>query len=75
MAIPTLLSLFPKREDLIVWSDELQLFHNPNARIPVPSEWLSGLTQHCFKDGKQYSVTPEGHVLASMTPVVDAAGG
>jgi hypothetical protein len=57
------------------WSDELQLFHNPNAKIPMPQEWLSDLTQHWFKDGQQYSVTPEGHVLASMTMVVQAGAG
>ena len=54
------------------WSDELQLFHNPNAKIPLSAEWLPDLTQHWFKDGKQYSVTQEGHVLASMTMVVQA---
>ena len=52
------------------WSDELQLFHNPNARIPIPLEWLPELTQYFFKDGEQHSITPEGHVLASVTSVI-----
>jgi hypothetical protein len=52
------------------WSDELQLFHNPNARFPIPLEWLPELTQYFFKDGEQHSITPEGHVLASVTSVI-----
>jgi hypothetical protein len=55
------------------WSDELQLFHNPNAKIPLPPEWFADLTQHWFKDGDHYSITPEGHVLASMTMVTSYA--
>jgi hypothetical protein len=31
------------------WSDELQLFHNPNAKILLPANWLPDLTQHWFK--------------------------
>jgi hypothetical protein len=52
------------------WSDELQLFHNPNARISIPPEWLPELTQHFFKHGNQHSSVPEGHVLASITAVI-----
>ena len=51
------------------WSDELQLFHNPNAKHPVPIEWFGDLTQHWFEDGKQFSVTPDGHVLGSLTGI------
>jgi hypothetical protein len=52
------------------WSDELQLFHNPNAMVPIPPEWLSGLTQHFFKNGDHHSITPESHVLSSITSVI-----
>jgi len=51
------------------WSDELELFHNPNAEVPMPAEWLPYLTQYWFKDGEPYAVTPEGRVLTSMTGV------
>ena len=27
------------------WSDELQIFHNPNAWVPLPPEWLTGVAQ------------------------------
>ena len=54
------------------WSDELQLFHNPNAKILLPANWLPDLTQHWFKNGQQCSVTSEGPVQVSMTTVVQA---
>lgn len=49
------------------WSDELQIFHNPNALIPLSHEWISGLAQFYFRDGDQYSLVPEHHVWSSMT--------
>ncbi len=52
------------------WSDEVQLFHNPNASIPVPQEWFSDLTQHWFQGGKHYSITPDGHILGSVTGII-----
>jgi hypothetical protein len=52
------------------WSDELQIYHNPNARIPLDHAWLNGLAQFYFRDGQQFSLIPEAHVWASMTLVV-----
>jgi hypothetical protein len=49
------------------WSDELQIFHNPNALFPLSHAWLSGLAQFYFKDGEQFSIIPEHHVWSSMT--------
>jgi hypothetical protein len=49
------------------WSDELQIFHNPNARIPLAHDWLTGLAQFYFKEDKQYSLIPDHHVWSSMT--------
>lgn len=49
------------------WSDELQIFHNPNARIPLSHAWLSGLAQFGYVDGKQASIIPDHHVWSSMT--------
>jgi hypothetical protein len=52
------------------WSDELQIFHNPNARIPLKHEWLSGPTQFYFADGEQRSLIPAHHVWASTTMII-----
>ena len=56
------------------WSDELQIFHNPNAMKPLKEDVFGGITQHYFKHGEQYSVTPEGVVLASRTMIMHVVG-
>lgn len=63
------------REDYVeYWSDELQIFHNPNAKAPLPEEVFDGVTQHFFKGGNQITVTPEGTVLGSRTLIVRLVG-
>ena len=52
------------------WSDELQIFHNPNARIPLSHAWLTGLAQFYFSEGNQYSLIPDHHVWSSMTMLI-----
>lgn len=52
------------------WSDELQIFHNPNAKIPLRHDWLGGLTQFYFADGEQRSIIPDHHVWASNTVIM-----
>lgn len=52
------------------WSDELQVFHNPNAKHPLHTDIFAGVTQHFFKDGQQHSLTPEGVVIASHTIII-----
>jgi hypothetical protein len=52
------------------WSDELQIFHNPNARNPLPEGTFAGVTQHYFRDGQQVSFTPESTILASRTIIL-----
>jgi hypothetical protein len=57
------------------WSDELQIFHNPNARNPLPEAAFGGVTQHYFRDGQQVSITPERTILASRTLIVSIMDG
>lgn len=52
------------------WSDELQIFHNPNAKIPLKHDWLSELTQFYFADGEQRTIIPDHHVWASNTLIM-----
>lgn len=53
------------------WSDELQIFHNPNALIPLDHTWLSGLAQFYFdKNGNQLSLIPDHHIWSSGTMLV-----
>ncbi|MGE9010562.1 hypothetical protein ACO2JO_18410 [Leptospira interrogans] len=55
------------------WSDEIQLFHNPNARLPLSTVQF-GVTQHFFENGEARSITPENTVLASQTLIVRLTG-
>ncbi|MGB0747133.1 MAG: hypothetical protein ACPGO3_00160 [Magnetospiraceae bacterium] len=57
------------------WSDELQIFHNPNAVRPLPTEWFGGIAQHFFLDGNLYSDYPDGHVLSSYTMLMQLKEG
>ena len=52
------------------WSDELQLFHNPNAANPIPSEWFSGIMQYFFKGEDLVSFGPDHHILSSITTII-----
>ncbi len=56
------------------WSDELQLFHNPNAKNPILPSKFGGITQHFFKDGDLHSITPESAVISSVTSVLRVVG-
>lgn len=52
-----------------LWSDELQVFHNPNAKTPVNKRLFGGIAQHWFEDGDLRSLVPPMHVLSSFTSV------
>lgn len=57
------------------WSDELQVFHNPRARFPLPLEAFSGATQHRFEEGKHVSYSTGTPVLSSRTIILRLVGG
>ena len=54
------------------WSDELQIFHNPNARYTLSHEWLTGLAQFYYSDEEQRALIPDHHVWSSTTLVLHA---
>ena len=56
------------------WSDELQVFHNPNALIPLNEKVFEGVTQHFFKGGEQITISPEGVILGSRTIILELVG-
>ncbi|CTQ77578.1 hypothetical protein [Roseibium alexandrii] len=57
------------------WTQEIQVFHNPNAKFPLPTEALLGATHHFFEAGQFRSLTPEDAVLSSMTLLVKYVDG
>ncbi|MCC2602232.1 hypothetical protein [Sphingopyxis yananensis] len=52
------------------WSDELQVFHNPRAKFPLPLEAFAGATQHQFVDGQLISYSTGTPVLSSQTVIM-----
>ena len=51
------------------WTDEIQVFHNPNALHPLPFDVLPGATHHFFKEGRLRSWGPEGSILSSYSMI------
>lgn len=52
------------------WADELQIFHNPNAKIPLPEETFAGLAQHYLKDDQIITHFFEPPILSSYTMIL-----
>jgi hypothetical protein len=57
------------------WTDEIQVFHNPHAKHPLPFDWLPRASHHYLEGDLLKSWAPEGAVLSSDTvilqPVLD----
>ena len=56
------------------WSDELQVFHNPRAKFPLPLEAFAGTTQHRFEDGRYVAYSSGTPVLSSYTMIMRLVG-
>jgi hypothetical protein len=56
------------------WSDELQVFHNPRARLPLPLAAFAGATQHRFEGGQHVSYSTSEPVLSSYTMIMHLIG-
>ena len=49
------------------WAEGLSMFHNPNARFPVPRELFPSVSHHQFVNGQISSELPEFCPLSSYT--------
>ncbi|MEE1982799.1 hypothetical protein [Shewanella xiamenensis] len=49
------------------WGEGLSMFHNPNAKHPVPEELFPSIAHHYFDEGQIVSYLPEFHPYSSMT--------
>ena len=52
------------------WCGELQLFHNPNAKHPIPLEWFPDIAHHNFIDGELVTLDSKERVLSSITQIL-----
>jgi hypothetical protein len=57
------------------WADELQLFHNPNAKNPLRQGLIPGITEHFFENGNHLSYSYGTPVLGSFTLLMRMVGG
>jgi hypothetical protein len=51
------------------WGEGVSIFHNPNAKIPLPQEIFPSVGQHRFENGQIVSMLPEFHPYGSMTHI------
>ncbi|MCU4504413.1 hypothetical protein KTI78_14730 [Acinetobacter sp. WU_MDCI_Abxe161] len=49
------------------WAEGLSMFHNPNAKYPVPRELFPSIAHHYISDDRMYSFIPDFHPYSSMT--------
>ncbi|EQB2038624.1 TPA: glycosaminoglycan attachment protein [Yersinia enterocolitica] len=49
------------------WAEGLSMFHNPNAKHPVPKELFPSIAHHYFDNGQIISQLPNFHPYTSMT--------
>jgi hypothetical protein len=57
------------------WTQEIQVFHNPNAKHPLPFEALLGATNHYFEDGHLQSIIPSDVIFSSFSMLVRCESG
>lgn len=49
------------------WAEGLSMFHNPNARFPVPQELFPSIAHHNFHEGEIISTLPDFYPYSSTT--------
>jgi hypothetical protein len=52
------------------WGDEVQIFHNPNAKTPLPREAFPDAAHFMYENGELISFDRPGRVLGSMTHIL-----
>ena len=52
------------------WSEEMQIFHNPNAKLSLESYVFMGATQHFVEGGEYRSIMAESTIISSQTIIL-----
>ena len=52
------------------WSDDFEVYHNPNARIPIPEDFFEGCAHHYFDGKRRVSYLPKNYIHGSLTNVI-----
>ena len=56
------------------WADELCMYHNPNALLPIDEDLFPGITHYRIEEGEAIWRGPAPRVLFSRTTTVDFIG-
>jgi len=56
------------------WSDELETFHNPNAKNPIDPRLFGGISQFYFYDGDHYEIRTPRLIIGSRTMLARLVG-
>lgn len=49
------------------WSDEIEIYHNPNAAVPLDPDLFEGVTHYSLEEGELVWSGPSPRVLTSIT--------
>jgi hypothetical protein len=52
------------------WGEGLEVYHNPNARVPLPEGLFPSIAHHRFDNGQIRSHLPEFHPFGSITQLI-----
>lgn len=66
-SLPNMFSYEVDETSSETWAEGISLFHNPNAKFPVPSELFPSAAHHRFVDGNIVSMLPEFYPYSSVT--------
>ena len=66
-AMPKMFKYLVDENSKETWGERMSMFHNPNAKHPVPEELFPSIAHHHFDNGNIVSSLPEFHPYSSMT--------
>lgn len=66
-AMPKMFKYMVDEKSKETWGEGMSMFHNPNAKHPVPEELFPSIAHHHFDNGNIVSSMPDFHPYASMT--------
>lgn len=65
--VPKIFKYTVTEESEEIWADGFSMFHNPNAKFPVPKELFPSIGHHHFQNGQIVSSLPDFYPYASVT--------
>ncbi len=52
------------------WAQGVSVYHNPNAKEPLPPEAMPGVAHCCSKEGRVVAKKPKFHTFGSITHII-----